>query len=88
MVEFVPILSGLVAGFAIASFVRIGPGRSALVVVASVAIGLLACALSGELARSWAYLAIDIPEALIPQVLVILGLDRLRMPAAGRSRAG
>ena len=86
--EFAPIISGLVAGLAIGRCVRKGPGRSVLVVVASVAIGLVACSLSGELSHSWVYLAIDIPEALIPQVLMILALDRLRTPAAGGSPAG
>jgi hypothetical protein len=52
-------------------------------VVASVVIGIFAGVVNGELAESWAFLAIDVPAAFIAQAVVILALDRFATQPVG-----
>ena len=82
MAELVPILGGLLTGFAIGRGVSNGRTRLALMAATSVAIGVFAGVVSGELAESWAFLAIDIPGAFIAQVVAVFALDRLGAAAA------
>lgn len=64
MTELWPALGGFAAGTAI--YVHAAPGRRlALSLSTCVAIGLLASALSGELATSFGFLFVDVPLALI-----------------------
>ena len=64
MTELWPALSGFAAGTAI--YVHAAPARRlALSLFTCVAIGLLASALSGELAASFGFLFVDVPLALV-----------------------
>ncbi len=83
MAELVPILGGLLAGFVIARRVAGNRMRVVLIGAASVAIGVFAGLVSGELARSLAFLAIDVPAALIAVVVGVVSADRLGHQAAG-----
>ena len=59
MQEIVPLVAGVAIAFLAQSF-GVGPRSKAIVlVVGSVAIGLVASFVSGELFVSWAFLAID-----------------------------
>jgi len=64
MNELVPVVGGLVAGTVI--YRLVGPGRRLpWSVTSSIAIGVLAATVSGELAESVAFLIIDIPVAFV-----------------------
>jgi hypothetical protein len=82
--ELVPILGGLLAGLVIGRTVAPWPARLGWLLGAAVLIGVAAGLLSGELKESWAFLAIDIPGALIAGAVAIFTLDRLAAPAAAR----
>jgi hypothetical protein len=77
MAELVPILGGLVAGFAIGQRFQPGRRRTIRLLAASVVIGIFAGIVTGELAQSAAFLAIDIPAALLAAVVAVFALDRL-----------
>jgi hypothetical protein len=77
--ELFPLAGGVVVGAVLAR--RFSASTLwALIAVASIAIGVCATLISGEWLRSWDFLFVDIPEAL---VAALLGAALLRW--AGRS---
>jgi hypothetical protein len=85
--ELVPILGALVAGVVIGLRFEARRARLVLIGAASIVIGVFAGLVSGELAESPAFLAIDMPGALLAQAVAVFSVDRLERRAAGeRSR--
>ncbi len=86
MGEVLPVLGGLLAGSIIAYNVRAWRSRLASMIAASVAVGVLAAWVSGELAESFAFLAIDIPGAFLAVLVAVLTCDRLGLRGADKRR--
>ena len=84
MSEFVPIIGGLIAGIAIAYRFKGWRARRVPMALASVVIGVFAAWVSGELAESPAFLAIDIPGTLLAATAAAVTLDHLGSRAAGQ----
>ena len=82
MNEFLPILSGLVAGSLI-GFLR-PRTRLAVGLVVSVVVGVAATIVSGESKLSWAYLLVDIPLVGLALVTAMLLTSRWRVAAITR----
>jgi hypothetical protein len=83
--ELFPVVAALVAGTLLARAFS-GTRSRVLIVLAAVAIGASATVLSGEWLQSWAFLLVDIPEALVAAfvgVLVCRGFES--MGAGGAS---
>lgn len=83
MAELVPILGGVLTGFVIGARLRGRPVRLVWMVATSVAIGTLAALVSGELAESPVFLAIDIPGTFVAEAVAIFTVDRLGWGAVG-----
>ena len=84
MGEIVPIVGGLMAGFAIGYRVDGRRARLSSLTAASVVIGVFAAWVSGELAESAAFLAIDIPGTFLAAAVAVFTVDRLGARAAGQ----
>ncbi len=69
MDEIFPVLSGVVLGFVIARM-QSGALRNAVLIVASLALGLCASWISGELAVSSWYVLVDVAQVLVAAILV------------------
>lgn len=69
MDEIFPVFSGVVLGFIVARMSS-GQTRTAVLIVASLALGLCASWISGELAVSPWYALVDVAQVLIAAIMV------------------
>ena len=74
--ELLPVVSGILAGVVLGGVTA--RRRPVVWLVLSVALGLLATVVSGELAASWAYLLIDIPLVGAVSAASFLAVRRFR----------
>lgn len=83
MHEVFPVAAGIAIG---ALTLRLAPAglRAVLLISLSIVAGVLASAISGELALSWGFILIDIPQVLVAAVLthgLIAAWQRRSSPA-------
>jgi len=87
MEEVFPVGSGVVLGLVVAYLVS-GRLRGWILAVGSVLVGATASWVSGELAASWLYLAVDIGQVLVAAALTwILAARWRRFAGAARREA-
>lgn len=84
MGEVVPILGGVIAGFALGYFVQGWRARLAPLIAAAVVVGVFAAWVSGELSESPAFLAIDVPGSFLAAAVAALTVDRLGTRLSGQ----
>lgn len=77
MNEVFPVMAGLLVGVFALRFAA-GWLRTAAIVVLSVVFGVLASAISGELAISWEFVLVDIPLVMLAAAAVVVAAPRVR----------
>ena len=85
MEEVFPVGSGVVLGLVVAYLVS-GRLRGWILAVGSVLVGATASWVSGELAASWLYLAVDIGQVLVAAALTRILVARWRRFAGAARR--
>jgi hypothetical protein len=85
MEEVLPVLSGIVIGLITHRLSPVGL-RAVLFAVLTVAAGIGASWVSGELAISWTYILIDVAQVLVAGVLSAVAAERWPLRAWRRSQ--